>query len=207
MTDRPILFSAPMVRALLDGRKTQTRRVLKPQPGGGYTAWQDEDTKEWFTSGYGEAGDWGPLAVRFRRGDRLWVRETWQCFPAGSGLPVDILYTADQTYGRVALTDASALQAADRLMCDADTRRPGIHMPRWASRLTLTVTDVRVQRLQECSAEDCAAEGACDSGVDLNNAQRAYRDIWEAINGLNSWLLNPWIVALTFTVERRNIDA
>lgn len=223
MTDRPILFSAPMVRALLDGRKSQTRRVLKPQPGGGYEAWQDEDTQEWFTSGHGEAGDWGPLAVRFRKGDRLWVREAWQGFNDSRGAVIAYRATCNGDTFDFAAADGSVQKVTIKKW------RPGIHMPRWASRLTLTVTDERVQRLQECGREDALAEGiqvgaplpeVPDSAGDIyhdgvtdpldgwtRNPVAAYANLWDHINGAGAWAANPWIVALTFTVERRNIDA
>lgn len=163
--ERPILFSAAMVRAILDGRKTQTRRVLKPQPvtsPGRLTGpWQDSD------------GRWGMMATEWRYserlgnyeperetflpfkvaavGDCLWVRETWSGpYRMGDIPPRDwqpglpIWYWADGN-------------PDDGDWCRP---RPAIHMPRWASRITLEVTDVRVQRLQDISEEDALAEGA-----------------------------------------------
>lgn len=177
MTDRPILFSAPMVRALLDGRKTQTRRILKPQPLMGYTP--DVTASK---------------GIRFAKGDRLYVRErVW--LPEGTDNPHGhVTYHADHG-------DDRALKW-----------RPGIHMPRWASRLTLTVTDVRIERLQEISEEDAIAEGSREpSLVPIIGAcwseRDAYAKLWEHINGPGGWGANPWVVALTFTVEQRNIDA
>ena len=128
MSDHPIIFSGPMVRSLLDGRKTQTRRVLKPQP-------QGEQPKNWT-----RAND---KAVRYAPGDRLYVREAINKVST----PGDVVYRADFEAGG---NDGAGLGW-----------RPSIHMPRWASRLTLTVTDVRVQRLQDISEEDARAEG-CD---------------------------------------------
>lgn len=236
MTDKPILFSGPMVLALLREAerpgtgKTQTRRILKPQPGGGFEAWQDEDTQDWFTSGHGEAGDWGPLNVRFAKGDRLWVRETFTTCNDGS----------------VAVPKMRALYGSDFAGFNKPDRdwnwTGGTRMPRWASRLTLTVTDVRVQRLQEISEADAIAEGAssrpnctgfqdrgdgwamdwsrvgkpskwADNGklltekdIALVTARFAFGNLWDEINGAGSWAENPFVVAVTFTVERRNID-
>jgi len=226
MTDRPILFSAPMVRALLDGRKTQTRRVLKPQPPEwatvcsaifppqGLFQWSEAEhdptrpLKRW-PEGHA-------LRIRFGNADRLWVRETFSFHHAWSGVaPRDVVL------------DSAVYYWADGNPTEGDWTRPkpGIHMPRWASRLTLTVTDVRVQRLTECSEADALAEGVVQArdgqfivpGVahpskdfgELSRvtAREMYAALWDVINGSGSWLANPWIVALTFTVERRNIDA
>jgi len=172
VTDRPIIFSAPMIRALLDGRKTQTRRVLKP---------------------HGDTFS----APSYRRGDRLYVREAAHI----DGTSVN--YRADHP------GDSAGLGW-----------RPSIHMPRWASRLTLTVTDVRVQQLQEISADDAVAEGChfkrwitgeypfFDQGVEADNRQlvRMYRDLWNSLHGTGAWDANPWVVAISFTVQRGNID-
>lgn len=220
MTDRPILFSAPMVRALLDGRKTQTRRVLKPQPTMIYGVSPTFTGLQAVREGYrwrlyGTHTASAPFSLRFAVGDRLWVRETF------SGVhPYDIFNQPPRDWSPA----EPIWYWADGNPADGDWTkpRPGIHMPRWASRLNLTVTDVRVQRLQEISEADAVAEGmfqhpwdgseaagAWTGGIDFlhgNSARGAFFRTWEKINGAGSWAANPWVVALTFTVERRNID-
>ncbi|TPL40636.1 hypothetical protein [Mesorhizobium sp. B2-4-6] len=197
MTDRPILFSAPMVRALLGGRKTQTRRVLEAYTPGmhldrvGPTGWQ-------FT---GQGGlPRIPMRLKYAAGDRLWVREAFK--------PV---HSADPALGARYRADV------DR---DQTIWKPGIHMPRWASRLTLPVTDVRVQRLQEINDDDAIAEGVDQNGataghdIDIDGGwwpggpKRQYQRLWNHLNEARGfgWEMNPWVVAVTFTVERRNID-
>lgn len=206
MTDRPILFSGAMVRALLDGRKTQTRRVLKDQS---VFAGKEEIVRRWPRQkglGYGETGD------------RLWVREAWltesraydDLAPSEMGGEETVIFEADAAW--------SLNKTVGRL-------RAGMHMPRWASRVTLTITDVRVQRLQDISEEDAVAEGvvsgtSCLNGAGwfpslpaltmgaLPTAKDAYRVLWDSINADRGfgWEANPWVVAVTFTVERRNID-
>lgn len=199
MTDRPILFSGPMVRALLDDRKTQTRRMLKPQP---------DDILE------GQI----PRQLRIAIGDRLWVRETWQALSFGDYQPTK----SSQSEVRYAATDPCA-------DLDAEARgypwRPSIFMPRWASRLTLIVTDVRVERLQDCSEADAIAEGIqrhhsgwmpystafyeADSITPANyhlDPRESYRSLWNKINGFGAWDANPWVAAYTFTVIKQNID-
>ena len=188
MADRPIIFSAPMVRALLDGRKTQTRRVLR-SPYGALEYLGD--------------GAWKPIFARFVPGDRLWVREAF----------TEVPMIGPRYY------------ATNEIPASFKKVSP-IHMPRWASRLTLLVTDVRVQRLQEISDEDANAEGAahCDICNDvgwLNNNpdggeecgccgggsyRDEFRDLWNSIHGLDAWDANPWVAAITFDVKRGNID-
>lgn len=222
--ERPILFSAPMVRALLDGRKTQTRRIIKPQPHFS-NVWQDDDTLDWFQSGYGEAGD-DPIRLRIGRGDRLWVRETWRPVPCFEPWDMEVIYNAD---GEHRIVKDGDFGERDWLMPKAAKRGnvSPLFMPRWASRLTLTVSDVRVQRLNEIGADDAVAEGVTTTEFwrpkdvegrpfedkwwdDLtfwqNYPQIAFRALWESINGPDSWDANPWVTAYTFTVERRNID-
>lgn len=206
MTDRPIIFSGPMVRAILDGKKTQTRRVLKPQietfdvaPGRSCAieiAWDVDDGKGRIWKGSYPAGatefGWkkgiGVLTtqtVPYAPGDRLWVRET---FAHVTNFPPSVRYYATD--------DVHELRR----------KRPGIHMPRWASRLTLTVTDVRVHRLQDISEEDAVAEGVDPAW----GARVAFGRLWNDNNGMRegaSWDDNPWVVAITFTAEKRNIDA
>ena len=217
MPDRPIIFSSAMVRALLDGRKTQTRRVLKPQPHAAVAS------IELHRSYPGEFVPWcggeaqSSIVVPFAPGDRLWVREGFSRTDAG------FAYMADHP---------------------GDPRgigwRPSIHMPRPASRLTLTVTEVRVERLQAISEEDARAEGvhadtwggvtpmlanpadACAHsaarpvywapGNDADDclcftARDAFAWLWNHIHGGDAWAANPWVAAISFTVERRNVDA
>jgi len=209
MADRPILFSSAMVRALLDGRKTQTRRIIEPcadpnvKSGDILVSWPADQFVRKAAR----------FRLRFREGDQLWVREsigrrTASLFgiEAKNGVE-EACYIAD---------DADVVNADGFNICPWWDRKgaiPGIHMPRWASRLTLTVTDVRVQRLQEISEADAIAEGAGHAYGDAFHSGSALTDrrrfelLWTDINGADSWDANPWIAAVSFTVERRNIDA
>lgn len=202
MADRPILFSGPMVRALLAGTKTQTRRALNPQPPStrsrlvglyapGLTA-VFEDPQVGSESDY-------KVRIRCMPGDRLYVREHWRTWARADD-------TAPRDLPRVAPVEYVASPTG----ANYGRFRQGMHMPRWASRITLTVTDVRVERLQDCSAADAVAEGAL-STADVDqfaevHAIPMYRAIWTGINGPGSWDANPWVAAYTFTVEHGNID-
>lgn len=223
MADRPILFSAPMVRALLDGRKTQTRRVIKPEPLGNFGG-IERDGSWLFTKGCA----YGKIKPSFAVGDRLWVRESWwiatrySCgsTPGGCEIPPPPLahrkgnpvhYSADgnppncanRVYGEDGLR-GGAFAAPDPYAIWI--KKPSIHMPRWASRLTLIVADVRVERLQDISGEDAVAEGVRSRLPDNGVAQQDFADLWSAINGAASWHANPWVVAVSFDVRRSNID-
>lgn len=210
MTDRPILFSAPMVRALLDGRKTQTRRVLpNPEFYGCPTGDCPHDTQEECNQAM-RANAVGDL--RFGVGDRLWVKETWRAHQSW-----------DEQKPSEILAGSRVWHEADRDNCDQHGKiRVAIFMPRWASRITLLVTDVRVERLQDCSEADAIAEGvkpipfsngpnfySVDIGHGSLNAPTAaetYALLWHSINGDGAWEANPWVVAVTFEVVRGNID-
>lgn len=182
--ERPILFSAPMVRAILDGRKTQTRRVFVPPPP--FAPGDDIDVQL----------ATGSIAPRFAVGDRLWVRETWSGpyrmgdIPPRDWLPgLPIWYWAD---GAPAAGDWTK-------------PKPSIHMPRWASRITLEVTEVRVQRLQDISKEDARAEGASLDMIyerESPSFRAGFQVLWTSIHGPGSWDANPWVTAITF----RRID-
>ncbi len=217
MADLPVLFSASMVRALLDGRKLQTRRILKDQPGDLDKPFMMDDGSWHVTDSRG--GHMSPLAVRFRKGDRLYVREAIGRRPA-SFLGIKAKNGVESAH--YIADDEEVVNADGFNICPwwkSKGAIPGIHMPRWASRLTLTVTDVRVQRLQEISEADAVAEGWPHDRANLIGRRDVlkssseirprywYAGLWELINGTGSWDANPWIVALTFTVEKRNIDA
>ena len=187
MTDRPIIFSGPMVKALIDGRKTQTRRIIKPQPEqnvAGLWVWPPDWVKGIKRYGVSVQTDEAGLiqtltydparCVGYATGDRLWVREGW---------------------------------------------RTWVHLP-------LIVTDVRVQRLQAISAADAVAEGclmdpeptehgdympaeiAHEMGGDVgwDSARDWFADLWDSLHGPDAWDANPWVAAISFTVQRLNID-
>ena len=239
MTVRPILFSGPMIRALMDGRKTQTRRVLtlggrRPDYIGPRGCTEDPACWGWDDgrSGYiladrdsddPRAATWHDFAASWRAGDRAWVREAHAILPAtayrGSIGTGTIFQTVHPTDGYSA---AVMREGFDR--SGAPRWRPSIHMPRWASRLTLTVTDVRVQRLQDISEDDARSEGIERrtftklDGTDPQEwwvghengratARSAFRDLWDSLNADRApWDSNPWVVALSFTVRCGNID-
>ena len=190
MADKPIIFSAPMVRALLDGAKTQTRRVL--------------DNKRAVMRDRCDALD----CVRIHVGDRLWVREAfWTCDDCGHRNMCEGGANHSGHVGRWCCA------SCDDLLPKAKTSP--IFMPRWASRLTLTVTDVLVQRLQEISEADARAEGIQPNGRGWwtgaegqagDTPRAAYALLWDSLHGHGSWEANPWAAAYTFTVQRRNID-
>jgi len=189
MKERPILFSPPMVQAILAGRKTQTRRIIKPQPKGwnpsglvtdgndtyktGMCYWclhGDQDYSEERKSPYGVSGD------------RLWVRETWAEHPEGR-----ILYRATDLY-------------------EEPLRwRPSIFMPHSASRITLAITGVRIERLQEISEKDARKEGVTllisPARLQTEPYRNEFRMVWDEINGKTwPWGSNPWVWVIEFKI-------
>lgn len=230
MTDRPIIFSAPMVRALLDGRKSQTRRLLKlagrrpdyigpkgctgdpacwgwDNGDGGYIL-ADRDPSDKF------AASWHDFAASYSVGDRLWVREALICATENMGKFAsfaDVVCYAED--GSTALREFQ--------MVNWPWKRETLNvrfMPRWASRLTLIVTDVRVQRVQSITEADAVAEGVCETafweraehkvsaGAPWSVDRLAFADLWNSIHGPDAWDRNDWVAALTFTTHRQNID-
>lgn len=212
-TERPILFSSEMIRAILDGRKTQTRRVVKPQPLQEHNLWWDDD---------GDPGDGSYLGVAVHEcdekggspeyipcpygvpGDRLWVRETFQCDPASYERhdTEKVFYQATMPPGLKHL-------------------RPSIFMPRWASRITLEVTGVRVERVQEISEKDAVGEGLyvwqqdedpdgqydprTHYGIKIGDVWETdprftFRRLWDSINVKRGfgWDVNPWVWVVEF---------
>ena len=192
---RPILFSGAMVRAILENSKTQTRRIVKPQPtteirSGMMGYWSIQPDVREFSCPYGQPGD------------RLWVRETWQAWAEcdklkATQLPADAM--ANLNFPANGNTWPSRI-------------RSSIHMPRWASRITLEITGVRVEKLQGISESDAIAEGCSKnhngyywggphavSGLkQMATAKSAYNDLWTSINGPDSWAANPWVWVVEF---------
>ena len=229
MKERPILFSGPMVRAILEGRKTHTRRVVKPQPDipdGSYLKFYPRHGV--FGRGPEEDED-GPLQPLIyngkplkcpygKPGDRLWVRETFQTIGGydaetqktfqpinDCGIHGRAIYRADGGNGKAYLA-----------------WKPSIHMPRWASRILLEIIRVRVERLNEISDDDSKAEGIEPRGISLRTAKpstwtdylgrngagfvlprESFKSLWESINGPTSWDKNPWV----WVVEFKRVEA
>jgi hypothetical protein len=192
MKERPILFSGEMVKAILEGRKTQTRRVVKPQPHcPNATIIHDDNVSNAFVVVPLYMNDFDsnqPTNLRFCPygipGDRLWGKETW-CSRNGS----DVVYRAD---------------------CGSDYKqvapwKPSIFMPRWASRITLEIVSVRVERLQEITEDDVVAEGIefpCEEPETSEHPVGCvceYRNLWDRINGnKHPWSSNPWVWRIEF---------
>jgi hypothetical protein len=223
MKERPILFSAPMVRAILEGRKTQTRRVMKPQPTieGNCFSWEghrpnsklgafhsynhDSETTNIFLSGSCHLGTVG---------DRLWVKETWlpkiahTCGPDGCDCcDVSVEYIADGAsifFPDNEITPHWVMPVA----AQKGKNVPSLFMPRWASRILLEITDIRVERLNDISEQDAIAEGCVSTAV-VNEAgddytglyaKEHYFELWDSIHGEGSWLINPWVWCINFKV-------
>lgn len=208
--ERPILFSGPMVRAILAGTKTQTRRIVKPQPD---KTW--DDGRPWWNVG-GLNGL--PKCPYGQPGELLWVRESLhqEFTTADRDTPDGCLavYSAD---GDVAMKGGRPgwYEWSRQTL-------PSIHMPRWASRITLEITDVRVQRVQEITKEDAIAEGIESKGVGPDGKPRwnvygmellgqvtsdpawSFERLWLSIHGSSSWKWNPYVWAITF--RRVNTD-
>lgn len=261
MKERPILMSAPMVRAIIAGRKTQTRRLVKPQPSESFLPYVGHYQRTLVDRKEGE--QFPDPVVRFgafdekedypcpygKPCDRLWVRETWADvhplqvaegryskegragIPGPPSVEYRTIYAADGDYPPIWYSDGHPFRT---LTCPGDFERelypkgtgwgwwPSIHMPRWASRITLEVVSVRVERLKEISEADAKAEGIESSRAsqlcggtwrdysqgrrdpfeDFSSPVDSYRTLWESINGPGSWDGNPWV----WVVEFKPID-
>jgi hypothetical protein len=225
MIERPILFSAPMVRAILDGSKTQTRRVVKPQP-----IYDGRFAGNWKIVGKNghEAATCSPLVGELcphgRQDDRLWVRETfyafgrWETrFSAKKGRDewhfVDMTLESGKAYLYPASDSQPQPMGGKRHKVGVTPtwwKRPAIFMPSAASRISLEITGVRVERLQDISEDDALAEGCSstaivhEDGEDYTGhyASEEYQDLWESINGPGSWDANPWV----WVIESKRLD-
>jgi hypothetical protein len=191
MKEKPILFNAHMVTAILDNRKSQTRRIIKPQPIGPVE--KTPDSKFWLDHGFPHPeerpNEFGCL--HGKPGDRLWVRET---FHFSGDVPI---YRADFNPSIQALWT------------------PSIFMPRTASRITLEITDIRAERLQAITETDAIAEGIdriggeysvepwknylkSGNGYQKSTPKASYMTLWQSINGAESWDANPWVWVIEF---------
>jgi len=196
MTERPILFSAPMVRAILAGTKTQTRRAVKPQPEG--RAWYPKPGSSVIGADLGDLLNKMPGYCPYGQpGDRLYVREKWgTCEAFDNVAPRDLPgFVAIKYFADNQIVGATA---GHGLMLKS---RPSIHMPRRVSRILLKIESVRVERLQDISEADAEAEGCLPMFPDdVRGASNvyAYSRLWESINGRDSWDANPWVWCVEF---------
>lgn len=215
MKERPIIFSGPMVRAILDGRKSQTRRVIKPQPKELPTG----NLAYWKSDGIGFS-NLGPDALLHycpygQPGDRLWVRETHYLW--GRSVRNGKTKTGKQAWRfkrsgravRFEKNDFEEFSKGRETRHNGWIKRPSIHMPRWASRITLEIVSVRVERVREISEKDAKAEGVADRHDDFhssiqssieNHFIRSFAVLWDSINAKRGfgWDANPWCWALEF---------
>lgn len=207
MKERPILFSAPMVRAILAGNKSQTRRIVKPRKDVAFGCLlQPHELAGEVNAGNLENCPYGKI------GDRLWVRETFQGPLLESEEQEDEFRHSPDIYKKPGFCAYRATDTLDAI--DSDGRelgwRPSIFMPRWASRILLEVTGVRVEKLRDISESDAKAEGArsadpatgreCILDPSIGSYRLHYRDIWEYINGPGAWDANPWVWVIEFKV-------
>ncbi len=189
-----------MIRALLAGRKTQTRRVVKPQPIVDGNSWQYYPKSPFSRAGVNTPFNISDMSPYGKPGDLLWVRETWMKATnfAFHNSPAHCIYRAD----------GECIQKW----------KPSIFLPRWASRITLEITDVRVEKLQDTNESDAKAEGIFQLieepsrwingkvNFKYSNPLSAFIGLWCAINGQLAWKENPWVWVIEFKVHQQNVD-
>lgn len=196
MADKPILFSGPMVRAILADEKTNTRRLYKLPRG---MVWYDQlggEQQGWYCSEDHENNGWWhveeqrpPVAV----GDVLWVREAHHISHTNA-----VMYRADY----FECDPFSADDCGEDCSMVGERWRPSIHMPRWASRITLKVTGVHIEKLQHMTRGDAMAEGCPFPNMAKGpNPLDWFRELWDGINGKGSWASNPWVWVYEFKRE------
>ncbi|EOD6727757.1 hypothetical protein ACJ2NE_004875 [Salmonella enterica subsp. enterica serovar Newport] len=208
MKERGMIFNGEMVRAIIDGRKTQTRRPIKwkqtrftevaERDDGSLWPWAEDCERGgdiWFTCPFGEVGD------------RIWVRETFSCIGNEDGHPMDANSNLCSREDAQRIYRASAIQNPGNygLWTSPDgfdfegSWTPSIHMPRWASRITLEITDVRVERLNNISECDAKAEGGPTECTLIGDKYfPGFRSLWKSIYGEESWAANPWVWVIEF---------
>lgn len=219
MKERGMIFNGEMVRAILDGRKTQTRRIMAPQPADDIerSAFPNPDAIGWKSTLKHKHGSTTAHFCPFGNvGDRIWVRETFACLGNEDGCAIDWndnlvkaggpdaarIYRASceqkpGNYGLWSIPDDAFWKPHTDEMQFEGAWVPSIHMPRWASRILLEITDVRVERLRSMSQDDARAEGVIAASGPME-AGLAFRELWDSIYGEESWKANPWVWVIEF---------
>ncbi|EHX8438522.1 hypothetical protein ACSVOC_16220 [Salmonella enterica] len=203
-----MIFNSEMVRAILEGRKTQTRRIMKVQPGtpefglrriiesskaneNGMYFWSQDDAcgikarSKPFLFPYGEVGD------------RIWVRETFRVHSRATDVAT-LVYRASVRNSWTEQTHRVPVAVCNK-PATPEKWTPSIHMPRWASRITLEITDVRVERLNSISDSDASKEGCCIADMESGDClSDVFTRLWTSIYGDDSWQANPWVWVIEF---------
>ncbi|QUX96652.1 hypothetical protein C0J08_15145 [Marinomonas sp. CT5] len=228
MKSRPILFNAAMVKAILDGRKTQTRRPVKNQPSNGWAFEDAEKGGAFFriTSSHPKKGKWGAMIRRGvgtdfpeadievspygMPGDRLWVRETWQGPLVNQEDEGAIIANKERFQNPKYCSYEASGDSCEFYDIELEELvyrwKPSIHMPRWACRLVLEITNVRLEQVQDISEEDAKKEGtiteqmAADAGLSWRfGDRRQFKDMWDKVYP-NSWKNNEWVWVIEFKI-------
>lgn len=188
MKERPILFNSEMVKAILDGRKTQTRRVIKNITIANGKYWYKSRPLDNYPCFH-------MLSPYGKIGDKLWVREKHQ-FTTGDMAPT----LEEELLKRLKKPDVMYYASDNPRYRDKDKWRPSIHMPRWASRITLEITDVKVERVRDISNEDAIREGWKQRKNVLPDPYMWFSELWDSINRKRGygWVNNPWIWVIEF---------
>ena len=232
MSERPILFNSEMILAILDGRKTQTRRLLKKQP---LDILPMHVPNQWVTLDTRDPNHGSVIKCRFGTpGDRLWVRETWRPWSWHEGEPIQVQFKADRKHAPADNTSTLSMERYDKIPeweesiwlqieeelkekgvepdgngwyhFDGDPPlkwRPSLFMPRWASRILLKITKVRIERLQEISMQEAVAEGV-PVLKGCPEPRISFHDLWDELyaKGGYSWDSNPWVWVIEFEIVK-----
>lgn len=205
--EHTMIFNSEMVRATLDGRKTHIRRPIKPQPKIIHALYSDKSLE---TERIFKNGDQRIHCPDGKIGERLWVRETWGIWKEGELCSLSTFEYVDYDQGsfKAKLEKGYELRyKADNATCNK--WRPSIHMPRWASRITLEITNIRVERVQEITEEDAKAEGCrsadlasgreCFLNEELGSYKLHFKSLWDSIYSKKfPWDSNPWVWVIEF---------
>ncbi|EML9435022.1 hypothetical protein [Klebsiella pneumoniae] len=196
MKERGMIFNAEMVRALLDGRKTQTRRPIKWKQTRFTEIGEREDGSKWPWSEDAEhACDfWHPCPFG-AVGDRIWVREAFRVHSRATDVAT-LVYKASERNSWTEQTRRVPVAVCNK-PATPEKWTPSLHMPRWASRILLEITGVRVERLRSMSQDDARAEGVIAASGPME-AGLAFRELWDSIYGEESWKANPWVWVIEF---------
>ncbi|MBS8210739.1 hypothetical protein DM060_01900 [Klebsiella pneumoniae] len=210
MKERGMIFNGEMVRAILDGRKTQTRRIMAPQPADDIERgiFPNPEVIGWKSSRRHKHGSTTAHFCPYGKpGDRIWVREAFRVHSRATDVAT-LVYKASERNSWTEQTHRVPVAVCNK-PATPEKWTPSLHMPRWASRILLEITDVRVERLNAISQEDAQAEGMeltgwrptysdPDSGGEVMTPYDNFAELWSSIYGEDGWKSNPWVWVIEF---------